>query len=64
MRGSVVEPKGSGRYYVVFDLELDGSGKRRQKWHSGYRGKREAQRALVELLPAANCRRAPIALLR
>jgi integrase len=52
MPGSVVErPKGSGNWYVVFDLEKDGStAKRRQKWHSGYRSKREAQRALTELL--------------
>ena len=55
MRGSVIEkPKGSGNWYVVFDLEPDGSSKRRQKWHSGYRGKREAQRALAALLAAAN----------
>ncbi len=52
MRGSIIEkPKGSGTYYVVLDLEPDpGTGKRRQKWHSGFTGKREAEKALAGLL--------------
>jgi integrase len=49
MRGSVVR-KGD-RYYVKIELDADpATGRRRQKWHSGYRTKREAERARVDLL--------------
>ena len=49
MRGSVVR-KGD-RYYVTIELDPDpGTGRRRQKWHSGYRTKREAEGARVDLL--------------
>lgn len=49
MRGSVVK-RGSS-YSVKIELEPDPvTGKRRQKWHSGYRTKKEAERARVELL--------------
>jgi integrase len=49
MRGSVVK-KGS-HYYVKIELDPDpNTGRRRQKWHSGYRTKREAERARVDLL--------------
>jgi integrase len=49
MRGSVV--KKGDRYYVRIELDADpATGRRRQKWHSGYRTKREAQRARVDLL--------------
>jgi integrase len=51
MRGSVVK-RGDG-YTVVVELDRDPiTGKRRQKWHSGYRTKRDAERALTELLAA------------
>jgi integrase len=51
MRGSVVK-RGNG-YTVVIELDRDPiTGKRRQKWHSGYRTKRDAERALTELLAA------------
>lgn len=54
MRGSVVQkPKGSGKWYVVLDLPRDGTARRKQKWHSGYAGKREAERALAALLAAS-----------
>ena len=44
MRGSVVK-KGT-RWYVKIELDPDPStGQRRQKWHSGYNTKREAERA-------------------
>lgn len=54
MRGSTVQkPKGTGKYYVVLDLERDtGTGKRKQKWHSGHATEREAERALAGLLAA------------
>lgn len=49
MRGSVVR-KGS-QYYVKIELDPDPTtGRRRQKWHSGFRTKREAERARVDLL--------------
>jgi integrase len=51
MRGSVVK-RGNG-YSVVVELDRDPiTGKRRQKWHSGYRTKKDAERALTELLAA------------
>ena len=54
MRGSVIQkPKGTGKWYVVLDLPRDGTARRRQKWHRGYAGKREAERALAALLAAA-----------
>jgi integrase len=49
MRGSVV--KKGDRYYVKIELDADpATGRRRQRWHSGYRTKREAERARVDLL--------------
>ncbi|MCG0276772.1 MAG: Arm DNA-binding domain-containing protein [Thermosediminibacteraceae bacterium] len=39
MRGSIVK-KGS-KWYIVVDIK-DGSGKRKQKWISGFRTKKEA----------------------
>lgn len=53
MRGSVIQkPAGSGRWYVLLDMGRDGTGRRRQKWHSGYRSKRDAERGLTALLSA------------
>lgn len=53
MRGSVIQkPKGPGRWYVVLDLDRAADGRRRQKWHSGYASKREAENALAQLLSA------------
>ena len=49
MRGSVIR-KG-GRWYVKVELDPDpATGQRHQKWHSGYRTRREAERARVDLL--------------
>ncbi|HVA73748.1 MAG TPA: tyrosine-type recombinase/integrase [Acidimicrobiales bacterium] len=49
MRGSVVR-KG-GRWYVKIELDPDPTtGSRRQKWHSGYRTRRDAERARIDLL--------------
>src|SRR5215216_1793952 len=49
MRGSVVK-RGDG-YSVVVELERDPiTGKRRQKWHSGFRTRRDAERGLTEIL--------------
>jgi integrase len=53
VRGSVVK-RGSG-YSVVVELDRDpATGKRRQKWHSGYRTRRDAERALAEMVDAVN----------
>lgn len=49
MRGSVV--KKGDRWYVKIELDVDpATGRRRQKWHSGYRTKKDAERARIDLL--------------
>ncbi|MDQ6909311.1 MAG: site-specific integrase [Actinomycetota bacterium] len=49
MRGSVI--KKGDRWYVKIELDPDPvTGRRHQKWHSGYRTKRDAERARVDLL--------------
>jgi integrase len=40
------------RYYPVVELPVGGDGKRRRQWHPGHATKRDAQRALTELLAA------------
>jgi len=53
MRGSIV--KRGKSYSVVLDLGTDPtSGRRRQRWHSGYRTKRDASAALAELVSSVN----------
>jgi hypothetical protein len=49
MRGTIV--KRGNRYSVVVELDRDpATGKRQREWHSGYRTKREAEAARVEIL--------------
>jgi Arm DNA-binding domain len=49
MRGHIAK-KGT-RYYVVVDIGRDvETGKRKQKWHSGHRTKKEAESALSDIL--------------
>lgn len=48
MRGHI--RKRGSTWAVVVDVGRDESGRRRQKWHSGYRTKREASEALTEIL--------------
>jgi hypothetical protein len=48
VRGSIV--KRGGRYSVVVDVGRDENGKRQQKWHSGFARRRDAERALAEIL--------------
>lgn len=49
MRGSVV--KRGTMYTIVVELSADPvTGKRRQKWHSGFKTRKEAERALIEIL--------------
>ena len=53
MRGSVV--KRGKSYSVVVELDRDPvTQKRRQKWHSGFRTKREAEAAMAELVGTVN----------
>jgi integrase len=44
--------KRGNRYSVVLDLGKGPDGKRIRKWHSGFRTKKEAQQAQIELLAA------------
>lgn len=48
MRGHI--RKRGNSWAVVVDHDRDQDGKRRQKWHSGFRTKRDAERALNEIL--------------
>jgi integrase len=49
VRGHIA--KKGAKYYVVVDVEPDPeTGKRRQKWHSGFRTKKEAERGLATIL--------------
>jgi integrase len=49
MRGSVL--KKGDRWYVKIELDPDpATGRRRQKWHSGFRTRRDAERARIDLL--------------
>lgn len=49
MNGMII--KRGNRYSVVVELDRDPvTGKRRRKWHSGYRTKRDAEAARVEIL--------------
>lgn len=50
MRGSVV--KKNDRWYVVIEDRDPATGKRKRRWHSGFRTKREAQAACNELAAA------------
>lgn len=53
MRGSIVQkPKRTGRWYVLLELEPDDTGRRRQKWHSGFATRAEAEKGLTALLAA------------
>lgn len=48
MRGSVI--KRGSTYSIVLDLGRGPDGKRQRKWHSGYRTRKDAERARIELL--------------
>ena len=48
MRGHI--RKRGGTWAVVVDIGRDQNGRRQQKWHSGFRTKREASEALTEIL--------------
>jgi integrase len=42
--------KDTTRWYVVLDVGIDGNGRRRQKWHGGFRTRREAEVARAKLV--------------
>jgi len=42
--------KRGNSYSVVIDIGVDETGKRKQKWHSGYKTKKEAEKAMVQLV--------------
>ena len=48
MKGTVI--KRGTSWSVVIDLGRDETGRRVRKWHSGYRTKKDAERARIELL--------------
>jgi len=48
MRGSVV--KKGNHWYVIIEQRDPQTGKRKRKWHSGFRTKREAEAARIEIL--------------
>jgi integrase len=48
MRGHV--RKRGAKWSIVLDVGTDENGRRRQRWHSGFTTKREAERALTDLL--------------
>lgn len=53
MRGHIVKPnpKRSNLWGFVVELPRDPvTGKRKQKWHSGYKTRKEAERAFAEIL--------------
>ena len=42
------------RWYVVLDLGFADDGRRRQKWHGGFRTRREAEAARAQLVNDEN----------
>lgn len=56
MRGHIHKRERQGkngrtiRWYVVVDIGKDENGKRKQKWHGGFRTRREAERAMAEIV--------------
>ena len=46
--------KETSRWYVVLDLGFDHDGRRRQKWHGGFRTRREAEAARAKLVTELN----------
>ena len=52
MRGHIATK--NGRYYPVISIKDPGSGKWKRKWLSGYRTKREAEKARAEAVVQVN----------
>lgn len=48
MRGSIV--RRGAKWAVIVDVGRDAAGHRKQRWHSGFETKRDASRALTEIL--------------
>lgn len=53
MRGHIAK-KGE-KYYIVVDFDRDDNGgKRKQKWFSGYNRKKDAEKAMPDILSKLN----------
>ena len=52
MRGHIAEK--NGRYYPVISIKDQGTGKWKRKWLSGFRTKREAEKARAEAVTQTN----------
>lgn len=50
MRGTVFKRKGRKTWSVIIDLERGPDGKRKREWHNGYRTRKDAERALTEIM--------------
>ena len=50
MRGTVFKRKGRQTWSVGVELERGADGKRKREWHHGYRTRKDAERALTELM--------------
>lgn len=57
MRGHIHKRQWKGRggkiqvlWYVVLDIGQDGEGRRQQKWHGGFKTRRDAENALADLV--------------
>ena len=48
MRGHI--SKKGEKYYIVLDIGVDENGVRKQKWHSGYKTKKEAEKTMTRLI--------------
>jgi len=48
MRGHI--RKRGEKYYIVLDIGVGDNGVRKQKWHSGYKTKKEAEKTMVQLI--------------
>ena len=51
---SMTDGRTKTTWYVVLELGRDESGRRRQKWHGGYRTRREAEAARAKLVNEIN----------
>ena len=51
---SLADGRTTTNWYVVIELARDQSGRRRQKWHSGFRTRREAEVARAKLVNEVN----------
>jgi hypothetical protein len=51
---SLADGRTTTTWYVVIELGRDANGRRRQKWHGGYRTRKEAEAARAKLVTEVN----------